>query len=128
MTTATKIISIKRGTAAKLQDVEKRVLEITGYAPAELFDMKLSIGLRFAEQFTRSFISNRQYIYQNLTENPDWNFWNWWQLKWSQDDALMLQVDENFSNSYELKKEAMIGEDALTKDLYWMIQQYTDLV
>lgn len=128
MKTAEQHISIVRGTAQKLQDVEKRILEQTGLTAEELFDLKLNIGLKFVQQFCKIYISNREYIYNNLVYNADWCFWNWWQLKWGQDDALILQTAEPFSNNYEIKKECMVGCDTLTKDLYWMITKYTDEV
>lgn len=128
MKTAEQHISIVRGTAQKLQDVEKRILEQTGLTAEELFDLKLNIGLKFVQQFCKIYISNREYIYNNLVYNADWCFWNWWQLKWGQDDALILLQAGNIGLFYDLKKEGMIGDEALTKDLYWMITQYTDEV
>lgn len=125
MSTGTKHISIAGRAATEMLEVEQKVLRDTGLTTEQLFCLKLDIGMRFAEQFSRIFISNRQHIYTNLVHNEQWGFWDWWQLKWSQDDRLIMAIGAPFTN-YEQKKEAMIGEDLLTKDLYWTTYKHTD--
>lgn len=127
MKTATKHTTIVSSVVRKMQDVETRILAETGMTAEELFEMKLTIGLQFIEVFSKMFISDRVSISNNLAENPDWNFWNWWNLHWVRDDAMLLQTQlSGVRLFYDFQKEAMVGNDLLTKDLYWMIQQYTD--
>lgn len=128
MNTAIKHTTNTQLAASRLEHAKNHVLQVTGMGEDELFELKLGIGLKFARQCTKMFITGREDIYTNLTTNPDWNYWNWWNLKWSFDDAALIQIgclDEDAP--YEHLKEAMLGDDVLMKDLYWMIQQYTDL-
>lgn len=130
MNTAVKHTSISKART-KIDRAREKVLQLTGMNDDDLFEMKLAIGMQFAEQVSKTFISGRQRIYRNLVENPQWNFWNWWNMKWAFDDAALLQMgvlNEQEHIPYRQLKEAMLGEELLIRDLYWLIQQYTDEV
>lgn len=115
-------------TAHKLERTHATVKNIFGYTEEDIFWLRMDVGRRFAREFTNTLISGREEVYTNLTQNPDWNFWNWWNMQWLFDDDLLLRANcLNENTPYPQLKEALIGAEILIKDLYWMIKQYTDL-
>lgn len=114
--------------ATRLERTHATVKDTYGFTEEDLFWLRVDVGRRFAHEFTRTLVSGREEVYENLTKNPDWNYWNWWNLQWLYDDAALIDAGCMTKDApYRQLKEAMIGAEILIKDLYWTIKQYTEL-
>ena len=110
--------------AATRQDIAA----LTAIDVAELPHLVFEIGCRFVDDFAKQFIPNRDNVKENLLQNKDWGFWNWWNIKWGLDDIAILGytkkdklavlTQDNPQVGYTIMKEAMIGDALLNKELY----------
>ena len=111
-------IAATRQDIARMADIET----------ADIIALMFEVGCRFAEDFARQFIPNRDNVKKNLLENSDWGFWNWWNIKWGLDDISIMAYTEKDKlpvltgsearHGYIVIKEAMVGDPLLNKELY----------
>lgn len=84
-------------------------------------ELMFEIGDRFAQEFSRQFLE-RDCIYDKLMLDADFDFWSWWRLKYKLDDAGLISYEAMDYAPYRELKEAMIGEEWLTKELFHQIR------
>lgn len=105
----------------ELSMAEEIVLTFLQMDEMEYAELMQETGLRFAADACKIFL-HQDTVFNRLVNDPKHNFWSWWKLKWKMDDSNLIQSGMLAEGiAYRTLKEAMIGEDLLLKELFYMV-------
>jgi hypothetical protein len=99
------------------------LLEKCHLNPGHYNAIMFEIGAQFLQNFCRKHFINEDEMYQDISQEASFTFWDWWKDTWAKDDYSLLNMNMLFPGQpgYESMKELLVDDRLYEKELYHII-------